>query len=86
MITETPPVRAALDALRAELGDERVDLGELVVIGAHVKTETVRRSRTDMVAARAWLAERVRAADLPVDPAAADAAKRHGLIAPDAAA
>jgi hypothetical protein len=86
MVTETAPVKAALDELRAELGDERVDFGELVVLGANAKAEALRRSRPEAAAARRWLAERVRGADVPVDSAAADAAKRHGLIDPDAAA
>ena len=86
MVTETAPVKAALDQLRAELGDERVDFGELVVLGANAKAEALRRSRPEAVAARRWLADSVRGADLPVDSAAADAVKRHGLIDPDAAA
>jgi hypothetical protein len=86
MVTETAPVKAALDELRAELGDDRLDFGELVVLGANAKAEALRRSRPDAIEARRWLAERVRRADLPVDPSAADAAKRHGLIDPDAAA
>lgn len=36
-ITETPLVQAALDELRKELRDQRLDLGELVVLGAREK-------------------------------------------------
>lgn len=37
-ITETPPVQAALDELRAKLGEgERIDFAELVTLGAEVK-------------------------------------------------
>jgi hypothetical protein len=31
-ITETPPVREALDGLRARLADQRIDFAELVVL------------------------------------------------------
>ena len=33
-ITETPPVEAALAELRRALGDDRVEMGELVILGA----------------------------------------------------
>jgi hypothetical protein len=36
-ITETPPVQAALDELRRALGDDRVEMGELVILGAQEK-------------------------------------------------
>lgn len=83
-ITETPPVQAALDELRAKLGeDERIDLAELVMLGAEVK---VRRMATDDAAtaiARRRLAEIVRTGSFryAVDVEAADEVKRLGLIA-----
>jgi len=83
-ITETPPVQAALEELRAKLGDgERIDFAELVTLGAEVKVR--RMSTDDAVAtkARRRLAEMVRAGSFPyaVDVDAADEVKRLGLIA-----
>jgi hypothetical protein len=81
-ITETPPVQAALDELRAKLGaEERIDFAELLTLGAQVKA----RRLTDLgaVAARAVdeLADWVQAGGGPaVDVAAADEVKRLGLI------
>jgi hypothetical protein len=56
-ITETPSVQAALDKLRAKLGDgERIDFAELVTLGAQIKTrrladrsEEARRARQEMI-------------------------------------
>ena len=78
-ITETPPVRAALDELRSRLGGERIDYAELVVLGARMKA---RRLPDDAQAAREAarrLAERVRRRSIPVDVQAADEVKRLGL-------
>src|SRR3954462_10366844 len=36
-ITETPPVRAALDELRGELGAARIEFSELLILGAQEK-------------------------------------------------
>lgn len=83
-ITETPPVQAALDELRAKLGeDERIDFAELVTLGAEVK---VRRMATENAAtgtARKRLAEMIRTGSFGygVDVEAADEVKRLGLIA-----
>ncbi len=83
-ITETPPLREALDELRAKLGEgERIDFGELVVLGAQVKA---RRLRTDDAAARAArerLAEMIRTRSFPyeMDVEAAEEVKHLGLIA-----
>jgi hypothetical protein len=83
-ITETPTLQEALDELRAKLGEgERIDFGELVVLGAQVKA---RRLRTDDAAARAArkrLADRIRTRSFPyeVDVAAAEEVKHLGLIA-----
>jgi hypothetical protein len=83
-ITETPPLREALDELRAKLGEgERIDFGELVVLGAQVK---VRRLQTDDAAARAArkrLAEMIRTRSFPyeMDVEAAEEVKHLGLIA-----
>jgi hypothetical protein len=81
-ITETPPVRAALDALRAELGDARIELGELVILGANQKVAQLRAERDDAAMLRRQLAERIRRRDLPVDRAAADEVRRAGWARP----
>jgi hypothetical protein len=83
-ITETPPVKEALDELRAKLGEgERIDFTELVTLGAQVKA---RRLTADDEAARVVrkrLADMVRTGSFPyeMDVAAADEVKRLGLIA-----
>ena len=59
-ITETPLVQAALDELRQELGEDSVELGELVVLGAGVKLEAIRSERLGDAAKRRRLADRVR--------------------------
>jgi hypothetical protein len=78
-ITETPPVQAALDELREELGDPgRIEFGELVILGANEKVARLRAARSDTTARRRELAERVRRQELPVDRAAADEVRRAG--------
>jgi hypothetical protein len=78
-ITETPPVQAALDELREELGDTaRIEFGELVILGAHEKVARLRATRGDTTSRRRQLAERIRRRDLPVDRAAADEVRRAG--------
>jgi hypothetical protein len=57
MITETPSVQAALDELRAKLGEgDRIDFAELVTLGAQTKarrladrSEEARRARREMI-------------------------------------
>ena len=77
-ITETPPVQEALDELRAALGGERVELGELVILGAQEKLARVRAEREDTSALRRRLAERVRRRDIPAESAAAHEVRRTG--------
>jgi uncharacterized membrane protein len=77
-ITETAQVQAALDELRRELGDQRVELAELVVLGAHEKLARLRSSRGEQHRLRQRLAERVRTRQLPVDPDAAEHVRRKG--------
>lgn len=81
-VTETPPVQAALDELRRELGDERVEMGELVILGAREKLARVRAERDDAAALRRRLADRVRRGDIPADVAAADQVRRAGWVRP----
>jgi hypothetical protein len=77
-ITETPPVEAALDGLRRELGTDRVDLGELVVLGAAAKLASIRAGRDNGARLRRRLADRVRSRSLPVDVHAAELARHTG--------
>jgi hypothetical protein len=81
-ITETPPVKAALDELREQLGDARIEFGELVILGAHQKAAQLRAAHDETAARRSALAERVRRRDLAVDRAAADEVRRAGWSRP----
>jgi hypothetical protein len=78
-ITETPPVQAALDELREELGETgRIEFGELVILGATQKVAQLRAKREDTAARRRGLADRVRRRELRVDRDAADEVRRTG--------
>jgi hypothetical protein len=77
-ITETPPVQAALDELRQALGEDRVEMGELVILGAQEKLARVRADRDDAAALRRRLADRIRRREIPADRAAADEVRRAG--------
>jgi len=81
-ITETPHVQAALDELRRELGTDRVELGELVVLGAGAKLAAIRADREGDELLRRRLADRVRSRRLPVDVQAADDVRRTGWSRP----
>lgn len=77
-ISETPPVQAALDELRDELGSDRVEMGELVILGAREKLARVRSERSDATRLRRHLAERIRRGEIPADRSAADDVRRGG--------
>jgi hypothetical protein len=77
-ITETGPVQAALDELRAELGTDQLELGELVVLGAGAKLVAIRAGRDGDAAKRRRLADRVRAGTIKVDVDAADEVRSSG--------
>jgi hypothetical protein len=77
-ITETPQVEEALDELRGELGGDRVQLGELVILGARAKVAQIRAERGATAELRRRLAERVRSRGLPVDAEAAERVRRSG--------
>jgi hypothetical protein len=77
-ITETPAVQAALDELRGELGTNRIELGELVILGAGQKVAELRAGRDETAERRHRLADRVRRREIPADPAAADEVRRTG--------
>jgi hypothetical protein len=81
-ITETPPVQAALDELREELGEDRLEMGELVILGARAKLARVRADRDDAAARRRRLADRIRRRDIPADRTAADEVRRAGWARP----
>lgn len=82
-ITETEPVREALDDLRRELGDDRVELPELVIRGARDKVRELRLTGGEARKARMRLAKAIREGEGvdPAEVAAAEDAKRAGLIA-----
>jgi hypothetical protein len=81
-ITETPHVQAALDQLREELGTDRIELGELVVLGAGAKLASLRAARKDDAEKRRRLADRVRTRQLRSDVAAADEVRTTGWARP----
>lgn len=77
-ITETPPVAAALARVRAATPGQRVDLGELVVLGAERKLQELRAGGDRRDALIEDLAQRVLRGDPGVDPEAADEVRRSG--------
>lgn len=77
-ITETEAVQAVLDELRRELGTDRLELGELVMLGAGVKLAALRADRAGGAALRGSLADRVRAREELVDLDAADRVRTEG--------
>lgn len=79
-ITETPPVRAALARLQGELRDDRIDLGELVVLGADAKLTALRGDGAARAAGLKRLADRIRARDIPVDLEAAEEVRATGWV------
>jgi hypothetical protein len=81
-ITETPPVQAALEELREELGGERIELGELVIVGARQRAAELRAGRQDAAARRRALADRVRRRKVAVDRDAAEEVRRSGWARP----
>jgi len=77
-ITETPPVREALDELRSELNGERLDLAELVILGAGEKVSRIRADAGRREELRRRLAARVRRREIPIDAEAAEEVRRRG--------
>jgi hypothetical protein len=75
-------VQAALDELRGELRGERVEMSELVILGAREKVAQLRAEREGLAARRRALADRVRRHDVPADVAAADEVRRSGWARP----
>jgi hypothetical protein len=82
MITETEPVKAALDELRSLQGGEKMELSDLVIRGAKDKLRELRAQSEPARRAREEIAEWIRRGTGPeVDLAAADEVKRLGLVA-----
>ncbi|MFL5842442.1 MAG: hypothetical protein ACJ77Z_18510 [Thermoleophilaceae bacterium] len=63
---------------RHELGNDRIELSELVVLGARERPAQVRSQREDAATRRRRLADRVRNRSLPVDRDAATEVRRSG--------
>jgi hypothetical protein len=83
-ITETPPVREALDELRSKLNGERIDFAELMILGARAKARRLPPGGDSEQArqAREEFADWIRNGNPGmVDVAAADEVKHLGLIA-----
>jgi|HubBroStandDraft_6_1064221.scaffolds.fasta_scaffold12603_5 hypothetical protein len=79
-VTETPPVREALDALR--LRGERVRMGELVIRGAHERLRELEAERDDeahKAELRRQLVEQLRTGE-GIDVDAAYEVREHGWI------
>jgi hypothetical protein len=77
MITETPPVKAALDELRRAQGGEKIEIPDLVIRGAKAKVRELRAGSETARRARLEIAEWIRTGNGPaVDLGAADEVKR----------
>ncbi len=80
-ITETPPVQEALDRLRAQMGSQKVDFAELVVLGAEVKEQRLQRDSDAAREARERLARDILEGEHdPEEVRLADEVKYLGLI------
>lgn len=77
-ITETPPVERALQPLRDRLAGDRLDLAELVILGAGAKLAQIEGEERETREARRWLAERIRGDEPLADPEAAERVRRSG--------
>ena len=60
------------------MGDARIELGELVVLGADAKLAALRAEREGGMVLRRRLADRVRARKLPLSPEAAAEVRASG--------
>lgn len=70
-VTEAPSVEAASNALRSAVPGERIDLGELVVLGAQRKLDALSASDARRNVLLQELAGRVLRGDSGIDPVAA---------------
>lgn len=77
MITETPPVKQALDELRQAQGGEKIELPDLVIRGAKDKVRELKAASELARRASLEIAEWIRTGNGPaVDLAAAEEVKR----------
>jgi hypothetical protein len=82
MITETEPVKTALDELRRLQGGEKVEFGDLVIRGAKDKVRELEAKRESLRQAAQDVAEWIRTGEGPkVDVEAAEEVKYLGLVA-----
>lgn len=79
-ITETPPVEAALGELRRVTGGARIEISELVILGARAKVAEIRARKAEVAERRRTLADLIRTGGLAVDPAAAAEVRRAGWL------
>jgi len=75
-VTETPRVKRALDPLRQEMQSERLDLAELVVLGAEAKLARLRSEAAPRTKLLKSLVDDMRSGKIRLDPQLADEAKR----------
>ncbi len=81
-ITETPPVQAALDRLRAQMGSQKIDFAELVMLGAEEKRRLLERDDEAVTEAIERLARDILGGEHdPEEVRLADEVKYLGLIA-----
>lgn len=81
-ITETEPVREALDELRRLQGGERIEFPDLLIRGAKDKIRELTAESDSASRAREEIAEWIRSGNGPkVDVGAAEEAKHRGLLA-----
>lgn len=79
-VTETQRVQDALDLLRRTQGYDRLDVAELVILGAEQKLAQLMQSE-ERLQNRHELADRIRSAALPMsDVAAAEEVRRRGWV------
>jgi len=84
-ITETPPVQEALDGLRAQMGTQKLDFAELVMLGVRAKRWQLQWEGEAVVAAIERLAHDILEGEHdPEEVRLADEVKYFGLT-PDAA-
>ena len=82
MITETAPVKEALDELRRMQGGEKIELPDLVIRGAKEKIRELEAASEPARRAREEVAEWIRSGNGPeIDIAAANEVKHLRLVA-----
>jgi hypothetical protein len=74
-ITETPPVHEALEELRAKLNGDRIDMAELVILGARAKVRRLPVNAKSAREAAMSLAEMIRRRSIPIEVRAAEEVK-----------